>query len=126
MDQRYVSNALTHFVGRNCTTDDELYDMLASILKTGFLKASPTIGDTARLEVLRNKSFSSGEMYRCPMVCFCDIPIADFEIHMAKYSRFGLSFLKSFLVVQGACPVFYIARDSQTTEIWPPVWSGKA
>ena len=45
-------------------------------------------------------------------VYFCDIPVADFGIHTDKYSAFGLSFLKSFLVGRGANPAFYIASDS--------------
>lgn len=31
---------------------------------------------------------------------------------MQKYSRFGLAFLKSYLLAKGANPVFYIANDS--------------
>jgi hypothetical protein len=45
-------------------------------------------------------------------VCFCDIPVEDFAIHIQKYSSFGLSFLKTFLVKQGANPAFYVASDS--------------
>jgi hypothetical protein len=46
------------------------------------------------------------------VVCFCDIPVTDLEIHMKKYSRFGLSFLKPFLVSKGANPVLYVAKNS--------------
>jgi Putative abortive phage resistance protein AbiGi, antitoxin len=46
-------------------------------------------------------------------ICFCDIPVTDLEIHMNKYSRFGLSFLKDFLVGKGANPVMYVAENSQ-------------
>jgi len=31
---------------------------------------------------------------------------------MSKYSRFGLSFLKPFLIDKGANPVLYVARNS--------------
>jgi hypothetical protein len=34
------------------------------------------------------------------------------EIHMMKYSRFGISFRRDFLVSLGANPVFYIANNS--------------
>jgi Putative abortive phage resistance protein AbiGi, antitoxin len=46
-------------------------------------------------------------------ICFCDIPVTDLEIHMNKYSRFGLSFLKRFLIGKGANPVMYVAENSQ-------------
>jgi hypothetical protein len=46
-------------------------------------------------------------------ICFCDIPVTDLEIHMNKYSRFGLSFLKRFLIAKGANPVMYVAENSQ-------------
>ena len=51
-------------------------------------------------------------MIKVDAVYFCDIPVADFGMHTDKYSTFGLSFLKSFLVGKGANPAFYIAGDS--------------
>jgi len=51
-------------------------------------------------------------MYSPEIVCFCDIPVDDLHIHIGKYGRFGLAFLKSFLVERGANPVFYVARNS--------------
>ncbi len=51
-------------------------------------------------------------MVHVDAVYLCDIPVADFGIHTAKYSAFGLSFLKSFLIKQGATPAFYIVGDS--------------
>lgn len=36
----------------------------------------------------------------------------DFEIHVQKYSKFGLGFKKKFLIERGACPVFYVANES--------------
>jgi hypothetical protein len=52
------------------------------------------------------------EMYSPEVVCFCDIPVDDLNIHTAKYSHFGLAFLKSFLIKNGANPVFYVAANS--------------
>ena len=49
------------------------------------------------------------------MVCFCDIPLRDLDIHIRKYGPFGLAFRRKFLVDQGATPVFYIAADSAVT-----------
>jgi len=42
------------------------------------------------------------------MKCFCDIPVDNLSIHIKKYSPFGLSFYKNFIVQNGGCPVFYI------------------
>jgi hypothetical protein len=55
---------------------------------------------------------SEGDMYSARVVCFCDIPLADIPIHMAKYSQFGISFSKRFLTANGASPVFYVAKDA--------------
>jgi len=62
-------------------------------------------------------SAPADEMFRHQVVCFCDIPVTDLEIHMSKYSRFGLSFLKPFLIEKGANPVLYIARNSKSVPI---------
>lgn len=42
------------------------------------------------------------------MVCFCDIPLCDLPLHIAKYSPFGVAFSKEFLANLGAMPVSYI------------------
>ena len=47
-----------------------------------------------------------------------DIPVEDLGIHITKYSRFGLSFIKSFLINKGANPVFYVSRGSMV-KVWP-------
>jgi hypothetical protein len=36
---------------------------------------------------------------------------------MRKYSEFGISFSKSFLVSKGASPVFYVARSSMVSDL---------
>jgi hypothetical protein len=115
--QRYVSPELTHFVGKNLTEDEQYSVLVNSILKPGWLKHDPSnsnpkeIGDAEAL-VSESRPRNDTEAMYSPVVCFCDIPVTDLEIHMNKYSRFGLSFLKPFLVDKGANPVMYVANNS--------------
>jgi hypothetical protein len=111
--QRYVSPELTHFVGRRLS-EDQQYSLLGNdILKAGWLMHPPIDGPQPN-EVLRGSPLVGGsrtpdvdntEAAYSQVICFCDIPVTDLEIHMTKYSRFGLSFLKPFLVDKGANPV---------------------
>jgi hypothetical protein len=117
--QRYVSRELTHFVGRACRRsdgefdEDAQYDLLVQILRDGCLLHRLDAPDgPSRVSFLGNGSFLERTMIAVDAVCFCDIPAADFAIHMEKYGRFGLGFLKSFMVTRGANPAFYIASDS--------------
>lgn len=111
--QRYVSSELTHFVGRCLSTDDDRYVLLARILVSGWLTHPPHDPSIAgNLTVNPQARVSENEMYSPEVVCFCDIPVDDLEIHIRKYSSFGLSFSKSFLVSKGANPVFYVAKNS--------------
>jgi len=114
MSQRYISNELTHFVGRHQLKEQEHYETLIRILKEGVLKYSPDSQPSSGLVSINypDAKASKNEMFNPPVICFCDIPLADLSIHMKKYSKFGVSFLKSFLTKQGANPVFYIASDS--------------
>jgi hypothetical protein len=114
--QRYVAKELTHFVGRSKETDEERYSVLVTILKSGLLSARPATPDEASmLEVHADALLSDESMYATRVICFCDIPLDDLEIHMSKFSCFGLSFKKEFLLERGANPVFYIAEESQIT-----------
>ena len=118
--QRYVSPELTHFVGKRLLSEDQRYSLLVNdILKGGCLMYSP-IDDRPCTEGLSGIPLVGGtrepdddtEAAYSQVVCFCDIPVTDLEIHMKKYSRFGLSFLKPFLVSKGANPVLYVATNS--------------
>jgi len=117
--QRYVSTELTHFAGRNRrkkdgTPDlDAQYDLLIKILREGRLLHRTDDSDgPPRVTFDGTGSFENRTLICPDAVYFCDIPVADFGIHIEKYSTFGLSFLKSFLVGKGANPAFYIAHNS--------------
>jgi hypothetical protein len=123
--QRYVSNELSHFVGRG-KTEEEQYDLLVNrILKSGWLTHGPghdpSLPRGASLDF--SKPISKDEAIGYQVVCFCDIPIDGLSIHIDKYSKFGLAFKKEFLIDAGACPVFYVANESPvsaTNLISPP------
>jgi hypothetical protein len=136
--QRYVSPELTHFVGKRLSEDQQYSLLVNDILKAGWLM-HPPIDDRQPNEVLRGSPLVGGthtpdvddaEAVYWQSICFCDIPVTDLEIHMTKYSRFGLSFLKPFLVGKGANLVLYVAKNSQALpfglsgtrsgdEVWP-------
>jgi hypothetical protein len=111
MAQRYVSDELTHFVGRTLQSADEQYGLLIeNILTPGKLGALPD--GSFQLCVHGDIHPANNDMVQYPMVCFCDIPVQDLSLHIEKYSRFGLAFKKCFLVPKGARPVFYVPRTT--------------
>src|SRR5919107_123559 len=117
--QRYVSPELTHFVGKGLSEEEQYSLLVNDILRGGCLKFPPIDdsrcieGLSGNLPLVGGTSDDDTEAGYSQRVCFCDIPVTDLEIHMNKYSRFGLSFLKNFLVGKGANPVLYVAENSQ-------------
>jgi hypothetical protein len=136
--QGYISNELTHFLGRRLRSDEERYSLLKRVVRSGmlldpryqnnrdtpifFFQVPKRDGEERRqnyypdpyFEVRENGPVAANEFVAPEMVCFCDIPVRDLGIHTSKYSRFGLGFPKAFLVRQGASPVHYVARDAAT------------
>src|SRR5215217_2804320 len=118
--QRYVSKELTHFVGRGLSEEGQYSILVDSILRGGWLRHSPNttqepaeILERGGVSLTIDRFAPLSEVYGPQVVCFCDIPVSDLEIHMRKYSRFGLSFLKPFLIEKGANPVYYVAENSR-------------
>jgi len=119
--QRYVSNDLSHFVGRDLLGRPETqYERLKAILGDGSLRRprQPDEAEGTRyaVRVDAEGSISKNEMYFGTAVCFCDIR-EDLRIHVGKYGPFGLAFPKGFLIDSGASPVFYIAREARTSTV---------
>jgi hypothetical protein len=129
VQQRYISKELTHFVDASIKDEDQnitmgaQYDLLIKIIRDRRISYPPhdcedIIPPDLKYDPYYSYRFdfrfdaSSNEMINPDMVCFCDIPIEDLGIHIQKYSPFGLSFPKSFLIERGVNPVFYIARSS--------------
>lgn len=115
--QGYISEELSHFVGRKLKGPDEQYALLLKILHEGCL-GEPT-PDVLFSQTIPAK-VSKNEMFFSPCVCFCDIPFDDIDLHAAKYSPFGLSFLKSLVVERGGAPVFYVPVDGKVLIAYEP------
>ncbi|HBB94903.1 MAG TPA: hypothetical protein DC054_05890 [Blastocatellia bacterium] len=128
----YVSDELTHFVGRSLSTSDERFALLVKILKEGALRDPSHIGkkypifrvvmvddqnqahDGVEYSSTPNvrhdvaNKLSDNSLLQFELVCFCDIPLSDITLHCKKYSHFGIAFKKPFLIAQGAGPVMYV------------------
>ena len=117
--QRYISNELTHFLGRSLPSDEARYELLLKVIRNGFLTHpphNPNIRNFSSMTVGEGVKVSENDLYAPGVICFCDIPIADFKIHTQKYGPFGISFRKPFLIRRGANPVFYVARESRVRQ----------
>ena len=95
--QRYVSDELTHFVGRAIVQrggdPDEMaaeqYRVLVSILESKKLLPSsldPGGGPHPGVATSFNPKAALAEMFVSEVVCFCDIPVEDLGLHITKYA----------------------------------------
>jgi hypothetical protein len=114
--QRYISDELTHLVGKECESDTERYKLLAKILREEWLTYPPHDETTRKCAEVttyykEDVCTRTNEMFVATMVCFCDIPVSDLYIHTRKYSRFGLAFRKSFIAAKGGAPVYYVPKS---------------
>ena len=121
--QRYISEELTHFIGKDIPDESDQYKLLVEILSSGWLTHPPhkqAEKNSGGLTLSSHVQLSDNLMYSPEIICFCDIPIEDLGLHIAKYSRFGIAFNKSFLIEKGVNPVFYISKDSKI-KYWPNI-----
>src|SRR6266699_2897968 len=108
----YVSNELTHFLGRSLPDNQGRYALLREVIRTGWLKAShrDQLGPGFVGQSDGQKAISGNEAIKCTSVCFCDIPVTTLGVHMKKYGPFGVAFAKQLLLRSGVTPVHYVAR----------------
>ncbi|UFU01111.1 abortive infection system antitoxin AbiGi family protein [Radiobacillus kanasensis] len=113
--QSYVSRELMHFVGRH-EEEEERFQLLVQILRSGWLLHEPfNPARSSRIQI-HTEARTLEDIISPEMTCFADIPIDDLSLHMEKYSSFGISFSKEFLVRLGANPVFYIVKNGSVVE----------
>ena len=97
----YVSNVLTHWVGRGKSPDQQYTILTQSILKKKELLYSACPWH------FRSK-YGGVERSEITMISFADIPFSECARHCDKYSHFGISFDKRYLANCLACPVGYV------------------
>jgi hypothetical protein len=133
-EQRYISQYLTHFVGRG-KKEAEQYELLKTILKERKLKPSDngepvdnpnSISYGIKQPIGTNVDFN--DLFFSMPVCLTDIPLGDLPLHIEQYSPFGMSFKKEYLLQYGVRPINYIPRNgsifnnfSGTRETFNPV-----
>lgn len=109
----YISNLLCHFVGRSKPSEEEKFQLLLLIIKSGTLLCSLDPHNTPK--TIMSPTYAGehvGEVLeRCDCVCFCDIPDESLSIHTNKYSKFGIGFDKAFITRCGARPVMYVPKN---------------
>ncbi len=117
MDEPYVSDELTHFVGQGRAPEEQFALLVDQILGPEPLLDCPGFDPLreGRITLGPTGQVSGNAKYRFPMICFCDIPLRSLGRHMRQYSEFGIAFAKPFLVAKGANPVFYVANGSRVT-----------
>jgi len=110
--QEYISNELTHFVGRKEPNQDQQYSLFSKILREGLLSHPPHMRSVSGgIMAPANGKLSDNNLFIPQAICFCDIPYSNIKIHIDKYSQFGISFSKDFIIENGGSPVFYIPKD---------------
>ena len=116
--QNYISDETTRFVGSDLKGQSDhqakQYELLSRVLRTGIMKPGEDFLEEVVAQATTNPygKLSNNDAYDLAYVCFCDIAVNDLGLHASKYSSFGLSFAKSFLIRKGANPVFYVAKGS--------------
>ena len=99
-------------MGRKLRNHEKQFRLLTKIIRTRVLKARSGFRTSNGRAYILNKHYgrqlSSNDAYEGSYICFCDIPLRDLSIHMAKFSKFGLAFSKNYFAEKGAVPVMYV------------------
>jgi hypothetical protein len=74
--QRYVSNELTHFVGRGQAPDEQYNILVNKILRTGLITYPPHDPTRPRsLSLDMSQPISDDKALKYEVVCFCGITV---------------------------------------------------
>jgi hypothetical protein len=116
---RYTSDLLYHFVGFGHPDDDPAnYETLTKIIRSrrviykGYVPGRPGLDCSIdwSVDVLK------GELISKSVTCYGDIPREALQIHMNKYGRIGLGFMRNFLIRKGVRPVIYM--PAKLSDYW--------
>lgn len=94
------ANSIFHF------TPKEEY--LTNILNIGFLPRYCLESNFIMID--------DHKRWAIPMVCFCDIPLANIKDHVSKYGYYGIGMTKDWGIKNGLSPILYTTENSQLTK----------
>jgi hypothetical protein len=100
----YISNRLVHWAGSRTYPDERYLLLTRDILQRKRLRFGKCPWDFGS----ERGGLKEQAEAKVLAICFADIPFSETEAHCEKYSRFGISFDKSYLANCFACPVGYI------------------
>ena len=107
-----ISSQLYHFTGYDKTTnsfkpDDDAFDILKSILQSGYLRLSQN-KVTFHLSSGGRISSTSTEI---KMACVTETPIEYISEHIDKYGKFGIGFSIEWGLAHGGLSVIYTQEE---------------
>lgn len=108
-----ISSQLYHFTGYDKTTnsfkpDDEAFDILKSIIQSGYLRLSK---NDVKLHLLPNGRISSTSV-DVKMACVTETPIEYISEHIEKYGKFGIGFNIEWGLAHGGLSVIYTKKEN--------------
>lgn len=107
LKQRFTSEVLWHFVGRN-KDEATSYNFLLSIMQSGF-----NVGKkNEEFKFWDGKASKWVTLWGHPVSCLADIPLKDLHIHAERYGRFAIGFHKESVINNHFNPVLYINQYS--------------
>ncbi|MBI4244521.1 MAG: hypothetical protein HY606_10560 [Planctomycetes bacterium] len=107
LKQRFTSEVLWHFVGRN-KSDEQAYEILLSILRSGLKVAEKNV----EFKYIDSKSGQLKTLWGYPVACLADIPLKDLHIHAERYGMTAIGFHKENAVQNHFNPVLYVNQYS--------------
>lgn len=119
LKQRFTSEVLWHFTGRN-KSEDEAYERMVSILRTGRLKASQ---EEVEFRFVNVNTKDLQKLAGHPVCCLADIPFKDLHIHAERYKRHALGFHKESVIGNHFQPILYV---NQYADFFPRFMQAKA
>lgn len=118
---------LSHFTSK--------FEILIKIIETGFKPSVPRTPelnmfakDTNQKEVLKKWSLNLNQkkesdndyndIFKIPMVCFCDLPHNIASAHIEKYGEYIIAMNKRWAISKSITPILYVPEESEMHNIF--------
>lgn len=107
---KYISNTLIHWTGRNKSSDDA-FEILKKVISNQiiYLSYCPNYATPLSSDVLSTRNGINDR--KTMMVCFTDLPLEYSKDFCSKFGTFGIGFKKENMIKYGANPVLYTTNQ---------------